>query len=517
MSFKDTETRKSLKEFDARKLMEIAVETMKSSRNEPRDDGKISPSVGAVIWDESAKRYETASRGELREGDHAEFGLLERKNRDRDLEGFTLFATLEPCAPGARNHPKLGCAERIVNARISKVYIGIEDPDPTVDRKGIKHLEDNGIEIQMFDRDLQDEIRQFNEDFLQQAIARGDEPERESSVELSPLERPVEDLATNDFSDNAINRYCELSDTKEVARTDAFWRHFAKLRVLAGDRDRKFPTGFGLILFGSEPRLSLPQAGLMAKAVLPGGQIDSQAFEGPMVLIPSAVEAWVRKVMPVAIDRTQTVRTDDTLFPWTLMREGIINALVHRDYDIKGAKVQLEIDNDSVVIKSPGRPVSPLTIEQLQTFSAPNLSRNPILHLVLSRMKMAEERGFGMHTWRSIPQVYGLQLPTYEFEDPYLILKFSRKPVIDLLNDSERKAWDWVQDQAEDFTSADYMKALSVGDRTARNHLGRLREVGLLDSERVGRNEVVYRARKPGNNVSSDDGNDDGKDDGKTG
>lgn len=29
----------------------------------------------------------------------------------------------------------MGCAERIVNARIKEVWIGIEDPDPTVDRK----------------------------------------------------------------------------------------------------------------------------------------------------------------------------------------------------------------------------------------------------------------------------------------------------------------------------------------------------------------------------------------------
>jgi DNA-binding transcriptional ArsR family regulator len=109
-----------------------------------------------------------------------------------------------------------------------------------------------------------------------------------------------------------------------------------------------------------------------------------------------------------------------------------------------------------------------------------------------------------------------LQLPTYSFEDPYLVLRFNRKSVLELLNGPERKAWDWVREQ-EDFTSADYVKALDVGDRTARNHLGRLREIGLLDSERVGRNEVVYRARKPGKHVSSDGGNDDGNDDGETG
>jgi ATP-dependent DNA helicase RecG len=42
--------------------------------------------------------------------------LLERKHRDERLDGSFLFATLEPCAPGARKHPKMACAERIVNA-----------------------------------------------------------------------------------------------------------------------------------------------------------------------------------------------------------------------------------------------------------------------------------------------------------------------------------------------------------------------------------------------------------------
>ena len=49
MSFKDTDTRKSLPEFDARKLMEIAIAEMKKSVSEARED-KVPPAVGAVIW-----------------------------------------------------------------------------------------------------------------------------------------------------------------------------------------------------------------------------------------------------------------------------------------------------------------------------------------------------------------------------------------------------------------------------------------------------------------------------------
>ncbi len=141
-----------------RKLMEKAIAVMRQSLAEPRADGKASPKVGAVLLKPDG-RIDTASRGELRHGDHAEFTLLERKNRSNKLDGGVLFVTLEPCAPNSRRHPKLPCAERIVLARIREVWVGVADPDPTVDRKGIKFLQDAGVKVEMFDRDLQEVIR----------------------------------------------------------------------------------------------------------------------------------------------------------------------------------------------------------------------------------------------------------------------------------------------------------------------------------------------------------------------
>jgi len=125
--------------FNPRKMMEKAIAVMKKSINEPRGDGKASPLVGAVLV-KSDGTVDTAFRGELRHGDHAEYTLLERKHPGEQLDGSFLFTTLEPCAPGARKHPKLACAERIVNARIAEVWVGIEDPDPTVDRQGLSIL-----------------------------------------------------------------------------------------------------------------------------------------------------------------------------------------------------------------------------------------------------------------------------------------------------------------------------------------------------------------------------------------
>src|SRR5438876_1607386 len=103
------------RQLDPRKMMKKAIEVMRESVVEGRKDGKKNPAVGSVLVKANGTS-ESACRGELRDGDHAEFTLLERKNRGKALDGCVLFTTLEPCAPGARTHPKLSCAERIVRA-----------------------------------------------------------------------------------------------------------------------------------------------------------------------------------------------------------------------------------------------------------------------------------------------------------------------------------------------------------------------------------------------------------------
>jgi ATP-dependent DNA helicase RecG len=202
--------------FDPRKLMEIAVEVMKTSIHELRDDGKASPIVGAVLRKRDGT-VETGCRCELRDGDHAEYTLLERKNRDKKLDDAVLFTTLEPCAPGSRHHPKLSCAERIVLARIKQVWVGIEDPDPTVDRKGIKYLQDKGVTVPMFERDLQEEIQKANIDFIHEALERAaaEEEKKPEIISLSNLENPFAASTIADFSDEALQKYREIAQIKD--------------------------------------------------------------------------------------------------------------------------------------------------------------------------------------------------------------------------------------------------------------------------------------------------------------
>jgi len=145
--------------------MRLAVELAAKS---PPEDQRAHPKVGAVLAKDGSI-VAGAFRGERCAGDHAEYTLFEKKLAPEiDPRGGTLFTTLEPCTDRKQRKP---CSEWIVQKGISKVFIGILDPNPRIYSQGLQYLRSNGIEVDFFPPELRERIREDNVDFIAQFFA----------------------------------------------------------------------------------------------------------------------------------------------------------------------------------------------------------------------------------------------------------------------------------------------------------------------------------------------------------
>ena len=117
------------------------------------------PMVGAVIVHEGKIIGEGYHQhyGEA----HAEVNAVNSVLDKSILKEATIYVSLEPCAHHGKTPP---CADLLVKHQFKKVVIGCKDTFSEVAGKGIKHLEDNGIEVVL--GVLEDECRALNKRFF---------------------------------------------------------------------------------------------------------------------------------------------------------------------------------------------------------------------------------------------------------------------------------------------------------------------------------------------------------------
>ena len=132
------------------------AEAIRLARNA---QGRTSPNpmVGAVI----VKAGRIIAEGWHRKAGtpHAEIHAL---NMAGELaKNSTMYVTLEPCSHYGRTPP---CANKIVDAEISRVVVAMQDPNPLVAGRGIKILRDAGITVDV--GILEEDARRLNEIFI---------------------------------------------------------------------------------------------------------------------------------------------------------------------------------------------------------------------------------------------------------------------------------------------------------------------------------------------------------------
>ncbi len=124
-----------------------------------KGEGLVSPNpmVGALI----VKKGKIIGKGYHKKcgSPHAE--VLAINSASEDLKGSTLYVNLEPCVHYGRTPP---CVPEIVKAGIKRVVIAMQDPNPSVNGKGIEMLKEAGISLTV--GVLEEKAKKLNEVFI---------------------------------------------------------------------------------------------------------------------------------------------------------------------------------------------------------------------------------------------------------------------------------------------------------------------------------------------------------------
>ena len=227
----------------------------------------------------------------------------------------------------------------------------------------------------------------------------------------------IEDLDVETFRRHMALQGLDLDDPQPDLADD-----LKNLGATAEFDGRLHPTLFGLLAFGKQPQ-SFPQTG--------GFWVDCVAYAGldqaadtlrtarAAGRLPEQVAAAVgfaRDFGRREVFATGVVRTDEPLLPIAAIREAVVNAVVHRDYAILGAKILLEVFEDRVCVTSPGSLPNHLTIAAVLR-GGRTRSRNEMMANHMLDHGFMEKRGRGFMVMRRAMREFNGLSPRLD-EDP---------------------------------------------------------------------------------------------------
>jgi len=121
---------------------------------------------------------------------------------------------------------------------------------------------------------------------------------------------------------------------------------------------------------------------------------------GPLSKILDETVGFLKKHLNKVPRVEGTKRTEILEYPEEVLREVIVNALVHRDYGLTTMHILIEIHPNRIIVKSPGLLVRPITLESIRQFkNVGSVHRNPRIVDTMHHLHRMEEAGLGRGTY----------------------------------------------------------------------------------------------------------------------
>lgn len=248
------------------------------------------------------------------------------------------------------------------------------------------------------------------------------------------------------------------------------------------------------VLFASNPALRHPQIRIRATCFEEDKEsdrfIDDKMFEGPLVQMLARAEKFIQRNMRTVVSfRERELQTDDRAeYPPEAIREGLVNALAHRDYASFHGGVAVRLYPSRLEIWNSGHLPPPLKPGDLRR-NHPSIPVNPdIVHVLYIRGYM-NRIGRGTQKIVNLCREHGLKGPVWRDDSTGVTLTLFAKRVGSgsswALNPRQEALLAKIK-PGEEIRPSDYQRQYAEGvtERQARRDLTELEDANLL--ERVG-------------------------------
>lgn len=180
------------------------------------------------------------------------------------------------------------------------------------------------------------------------------------------------------------------------------------------------PTVMGALLFTEYPQQWLPQSSIVfAKFIgtTPRGESGLAGYTRREELtgsLPRLIEqAWnlIWSEMAVGAVVKGLEREEKTEYPQFAVREAIVNSVCHRDYRLRGRRIEIRMYSDRLEVISSGGLPGFITIENIKD---EHFSRNPRIVNGLFQWGYIEELGLGIDRMMEVMQQAGHPPPSFD-------------------------------------------------------------------------------------------------------
>lgn len=196
------------------------------------------------------------------------------------------------------------------------------------------------------------------------------------------------------------------------------------LRVFTRVQGRLIPTVGGFLLFGRDRERVFPDAWIQCgrfagrdKSII----FDHTEIHDHLPIAVGRIMDFLKKHAMRGADLSQLRRRDVWSIPLTILREAVINAVVHTDYSQKGAPIRIAFFDDRIEIENPGILLPGLTVDDIR--QGVSRLRNRIIARTFKELGLIEQWGSGIR--RMFTEAENLGLPNPQIAEIGMRYRFT--------------------------------------------------------------------------------------------